>query len=82
MKVTTTEKPLNVRLPLELAIQLEALTKATGRTKSFLAVEALGAYIEQQIWQIAEIKAGIEEADRGEFATDAEMTAIFAKYAN
>ena len=32
--------------------------------------------------QIAEVKAGIEEADRGEFATDAEMAAIFAKYAN
>ena len=82
MRATTTEKSLNVRLPTELADQLEALTKATGRTKSFLAVEALGAYIEQQIWQIAEVKAGIEEADRGEFATDAEMEAIFAKYAN
>ena len=82
MSTTTAEKPLNVRLPIELAAQLDALTKATGRTKSFLAVEALEAYIEQQIWQIAEIKAGIEEADRGEFATDAEMTAIFAKYAS
>lgn len=79
---STSEKPLNVRLPSELAAQLDALTKATGRTKSFLAVEALGAYIEQQIWQIAEVKAGIEEADKGEFATDAEMNAIFAKYAN
>jgi RHH-type transcriptional regulator, rel operon repressor / antitoxin RelB len=82
MSTTTAEKPLNVRLPTELAAQLEALTKATGRTKSFLAVEALEAYIEQQLWQIAEVKSGIEEADKGEFATDAEMTAIFAKYAS
>lgn len=79
---TTAEKPLNVRLPIELAAQLEAFTKATGRTKSFLAVEALEAYIDQQNWQIAEVKAGVEEADRGEFATDEEMEAIFAKYAN
>lgn len=82
MNNTTAEKPLNVRLPKELAAQLDALTKATGRTKSFLAVEALEAYIDQQNWQIAEVKAGIGEADRGEFATDAEMKAIFAKYAN
>ncbi len=82
MKATATEKPLNVRLPMDLAVQLDSLTKATGRTKSFLAVEALEAYIDQPLWQIAEVKAGIEEADRGEFATDAEMAAIFAKYAN
>lgn len=82
MKATSTGIPLNVRLPTELAGQLDALTKATGRSKSFLAVEALGAYIEQQIWQISEVNAGIEEADRGEFATDAEMRAIFSKYAN
>lgn len=81
MSTTTAEKPLNVRLPTKLAEQLEALTKATGRTKSFLAVEALEAYIEQQIWQIAEVKSGLEEADRGEFATDADMTAIYSKYA-
>jgi RHH-type rel operon transcriptional repressor/antitoxin RelB len=82
MSTTSAEKPLNVRLPTELAARLDALTKATGRTKSFLAVEALEAYIEQQLWQIAEVKAGIAEAERGEFATDADMNAIFAKYAN
>lgn len=82
MPVTVTEKPLNVRLPFELASQLEALAKATDKTKSFLAVEALRDYLEVQAWQIAEIKAGIAEADRGEFATDEEVQAIFAKYAN
>ncbi|MBC3833712.1 ribbon-helix-helix protein, CopG family [Undibacterium amnicola] len=82
MSTTSAEKPLNVRLPTELAAQLDALTKATGRTKSFLTVEALEAYIEQQLWQIAEVKAGIVEADSGEFATDADMNAIFAKYAS
>jgi len=82
MSTTSAEKPLNVRLPTELAARLDALTKATGRTKSFLAVEALETYIEQQLWQIAEVKAGIVEADKGEFATDADMNAIFAKYAS
>jgi predicted transcriptional regulator len=35
-----------------------------------------------ETWQIAEVRAGLEEASRGEFATDQEMQFIFAKYAN
>jgi len=30
-------------------------------------------------WQIAEIKKGPAEADRGEFATDEEMNSIFVR---
>lgn len=75
-----TEKPLNVRLPIDLATQLEALTKATGRTKSFLTVEALRGYVEAEAWQIQDIKEGLEEADRGEFATPEEVANVFAKY--
>jgi RHH-type rel operon transcriptional repressor/antitoxin RelB len=78
----TLEKTLNVRLPASTFAGLAKLTEATGRTKSFLAVEALEAYISQQSWQIAEVRAGIAEADRGEFATDAEMKALFAEYEN
>lgn len=73
------EKMLNLRLPLELASQLEALMQATGRTESALAVEALQGYVAAETWQMADIQAGVEEADRGDFATDAEVTAFFAK---
>ena len=77
----TLEKMLNVRLPDATHARLASLTKVTGRSKSFLTVEALEAYIEQQAWQIAEVTAGLAEAERGEFATDAEVAAVFAKYA-
>lgn len=82
MNTTTLEKTLNVRLPETIHNKLEQLTRVTGRTKSFLAVEALEAYIDLQTWQIAEVRAGLEEASRGEFATAKEMRAIFAKYAD
>lgn len=75
-----TEKILNVRLPAELAGQLEALTKATGRTKSFLTVEALRGYINAESWQIADIKSGLVEADQNEFASEEEVSAFFTKY--
>ena len=31
-------------------------------------------------WQINEIKEGLEEADRGEFASDEEVKAVFDKW--
>ena len=74
------EKPLNVRLPFDIATELEALTKATGRTKSFLMVEALREYLQVQAWQLQDIKDGLTEANRGEFATEDEVATFFAKY--
>jgi RHH-type transcriptional regulator, rel operon repressor / antitoxin RelB len=77
----TDRKTLNLRLPTSIHAGLLKLAGATGRSKNFLAVEALDAYIEQQSWQIAEIKSGIIEADKGEFATDEEVNAFFKRYA-
>jgi predicted transcriptional regulator len=64
----------------QLLSKLEAahLPSVTGQTESFRALEA---YIDQQTWRIAEVRAGLEEARRGEFSTTQEMQAIFAKYA-
>jgi predicted transcriptional regulator len=31
-------------------------------------------------WQIADIQAGLQEADQGEFASAQEVRAVFAKY--
>lgn len=75
-----TEKPLNVRLPFELSSQLDALCKATERTKTSLTVEALREFLEVQAWQVQDIKQGLAEADRGEFATEAEVNNFFARY--
>lgn len=41
-------KILNVRLPADLHGQLEQLLQATGRTKSFLTIEALKSYVSQE----------------------------------
>lgn len=78
--MSTAEKILNVRLPAELHGQLEQLVRATGRSKSFLTVEALKSYVSQEQWQIADIQDGLREADRGEFATAEEVRAVYAKY--
>lgn len=71
---------MSLRLPDELTSQLDALATATGRTKSFLAGQAIRDYIDREAWQIAEIQQAISEADAGDFASDDEVNTISAKW--
>lgn len=75
-----TDKPMTVRLPEDLAGQLDELVLATGRNKSAITVAALREYVESQAWQIQDIEQGVAEAERGEFASDGEVNTVFAKY--
>ena len=75
-----TAKTINVRLPEALYKQIEELASATARTKSFLAVGALTQEVQNESWQIRGIHEGIKEADAGEFASDKQVKAVFAKY--
>ena len=75
-----TAKTINVRVPDTLYSQLEELAKATARTKSFLTIEALKGYVQNEAWQIRDIHERIKEADAGNFATPEEVTAVFKKY--
>jgi predicted transcriptional regulator len=60
--MTTT---LSVRLDTHIKRRLEALAKRARRSKSFLAAEAIAAYVEAESWQLDEIHAGLEELDKG-----------------
>ncbi|UVJ45573.1 ribbon-helix-helix protein, CopG family [Pseudomonas sp. LS1212] len=70
---------MSLRVPDDLAETLACLAKATGRTKSYLAVDALREYVEREAWQIAKIQKAVEEADAGDFASDEEVAALRAK---
>lgn len=73
---------MSLRLPDEIADTLANLAKATGRSKSFLAVDALREYLAREAWQIEEIQHALNEADAGAFASDEEVTALARKWAN
>jgi RHH-type rel operon transcriptional repressor/antitoxin RelB len=57
---------ITTRINAALKAKLEALARSTKRSKSFLAAEAITAYIELNEWQIEEINAGITELDSDE----------------
>jgi predicted transcriptional regulator len=59
---------------------LDNLAKVTGTTRNKLINRALDDLLEHQAWFAREVMIGIAEADRGEFATDEEVRAVFKKY--
>ncbi len=71
---------MTIRVDRKTKQRLEKLADATDRTKSFLAAEAIRSYLDLNEWQIQEIHAGLREADAGDFASDAEVEAVFAKW--
>ncbi len=73
-KITT------LRLELELRRRLDGLAKAQRRSRSFIAAEAIREYVAVNEWQIEEVKKGLEEADRGEFANDEKVRRAMNKW--
>ncbi|HZR67063.1 MAG TPA: CopG family ribbon-helix-helix protein [Terriglobales bacterium] len=71
---------LTLRLNHNLKKKLDRLSSAMSRSRSFIVTEAIRDYVALNDWQIAEIKKGIAEADRGEFASDAEVNRTLRKW--
>ena len=71
---------MTVRLEDDVKDRLDVLAVATQRSKSFLAAEAIRAYVENNEWQIGEIQAAIMEADAGDFASDSDVAALAKKW--
>jgi RHH-type rel operon transcriptional repressor/antitoxin RelB len=55
-----------VRVDAAAKKRLERLAKDTGRSRSFLAAEAINDYLDVNEWQVAGIKRAIVSLDRGE----------------
>ncbi|MFC7395827.1 CopG family ribbon-helix-helix protein [Chelatococcus sp. GCM10030263] len=60
--------------------RLEAIAKSRALPRDRVVQEALEAFLDMEEARIARIKEGIAQADRGEFATDAEVERVFSKY--
>ena len=71
---------MTIRVDRKTKSRLEKLAKAMERTKSYLAAEAIRAYIDLNEWQITEIRAALKEADAGDFATEEEVRAVTMKW--
>jgi predicted transcriptional regulator len=57
---------LSIRIDTGTKRRLEALSRQSKRSKSFLAAEAIAAYVEVEEWQLGEIRSAIDELDAGQ----------------
>lgn len=57
---------LSIWLDAATKRRLDALARQSKRSKSFLAAEAIAAYVKQGKWRPGEIDAAMEELDAGQ----------------
>lgn len=54
---------VTIRLPADIKAKLASLAHSTNRSKSWLAAQAIAAYVEAQSWQIQQIEDAVALAD-------------------
>lgn len=64
---------MTIRLEDSVKNRLDQLASVTQRSKSFLAAEAIAAYVDTNEWQLSEIQAALTEAHAQDYATDQDM---------
>jgi len=74
---------LSVRLSLEAKEKLERLAAATGRTKSYLAAEAIERFVARELAIVEAIQRGLDDAKAGRVVSqeqvDAELEEIIQR---
>jgi predicted transcriptional regulator len=71
-----------LRLDDETLKALDRLAEKTDRSRSWLAARAVEDYIALNAWQIEKIEAGIDAANRGDFAGDQEVARVLCGWRN
>ncbi len=71
---------LSLRVDSSVVKELDQLSAATGRSKSYLVKEALKEYLSHEAWQVSEIRESLSEAGNREFATDLQVEDTFNKW--
>jgi predicted transcriptional regulator len=69
-----------VRLQDQTASKLDRIAEKMDRSRAYVAAQAIEDFVAREEWQLAEIEAGLSEAEAGEFASSADTDAVFAKY--
>jgi len=68
------------RVSKEKIERIDAIATSMGRSRNWLLNKALDDILDHQAWFVAEVQKGIAAADKGEFASPENVTAIFNKY--
>lgn len=71
---------MTIRLEDSIRDRLDQLANATHRSKSFLAAQAIEAFVESHEWQVSEIHSALKEINAGEYASDQDVADLALKW--
>ncbi len=71
---------LTIALDPGVSARLDRLADREGKPAAELAAVAVADFVARDAEHVAEIEAALREADAGDFATDAEVAAVFARW--
>ena len=71
-----------VRVPEKTAANLDKLAEKMDRSRAYVAAQAIEDFVARESWQLAEIEAGLAEANSGDFATATDVALVVGKYTN
>ena len=72
---------VTVQLDDDTLSALDQLAQKTERSRTALGSQAVHDYVALTDWQLRKTEAGVEAAERGDFAGDAEVARVRAKFA-
>ena len=75
-----TSSTFTVRVDTSQIKRLETLAESTGRSRSYLAADAINAYLEVNEWQVAGIKQAIASMDANGGVDHADVKAWVANW--
>jgi RHH-type transcriptional regulator, rel operon repressor / antitoxin RelB len=80
--VMSQTETVTIRLPAEVKGKLAALAASTNRSKSWLAAQAISAYVEDQAWQIQQIEEAVAlaDSDNAEWVSGSEVNEWLASW--
>ncbi|HEY8565677.1 MAG TPA: hypothetical protein VIL65_09270 [Beijerinckiaceae bacterium] len=71
---------VTVQINEETLAAFDAYAHRIDQSRDVLLTQALEEWLTVQNWQLEQIDAGIADAEAGNFASDEEVAAIFAKH--
>lgn len=75
-----TMSAFTVRVPDKTAERLDQLAEKQDRSRSYMAAKAIEDFVAREEWQLAEIEAGLAEAEAVQFASSEDVAGVISKY--
>ena len=69
-----------IRVSDDSAKRLDQLAEKQERSRSYMAARAIEDFVAREEWQLAEIEAGLAEAESGQFANPDDVSRVIANY--